>query len=257
MATIGASGRDCGERAVRATPTSSTSAASERCRSRLPPTDSGAKSDIDGYDFFFADTRTERETRTAATLHQALIASEDQHKAIRKWMHKSAGDGRPRFLVFSSMPFPRRLATTERASAALLSDAWDGYPASLERLLDAVASAGRSNIVCLSGDEHLSSLATATRATKAGKIKLRSIHCSGLYTPYPFANSIVEDFAPDGDQLNGKTSAAGPAWVVKTKFFSGQGFCLISVAKAAKHWKVRLEFDLRPSGGKVSFAMPL
>ena len=161
-----------------------TSAESERCRSRLPPTT------LEPSRHRRLRLLLRRHAHRAGDANRCDAASGADRVEGPARGHSRVGAqlGRrwaPRFLVFSSMPFPRRLATTERPSAALLSDAWDGYPASLERLLDAVVSAGRSNIVCLSGDEHLSSLATAARATKAGKIRLRSIHCSGLYTPYP------------------------------------------------------------------------
>lgn len=222
-----------------------------------PPGRLWCEVEIDGFDFFFADTRTEREQRTAEKLQRALIMSLEQHEAIRTWLSKDEGDVRPRFLVCSAMPFPRRLATAERPSAALLSDAWDGYPASLQLLLDAVASAGRSNIVFLSGDEHLSSVATVALTTRTGEtVQLRSIHCSGLYSPYPFANSIVEDFAADGDELPIQGPPYCPARVVETKFFSGQGFCVISVEKTAARWNVHVEFDLLPSGGHDEFSIP-
>ena len=80
---------------------------------------------------------------------------------------------------------------------ALRSDAWDGYPASLHRLLAGVYERGTNDVVFLSGNEHLSNVARIqiSKLDDPGVVLAHSVHSSALYAPYPFANAIEEDFA--------------------------------------------------------------
>ena len=199
---------------------------------------------IDGHEFFFADTRTRRDTRSAATLRRCSLLGSEQEQDLGRWLRSNTGTG-PRFLVSSSIVLPRRLATNGRPSAALQSDAWDGFPASLAALLSTIASEGRSNVVCLSGDEHLNCFATATLKSKTSTVTLCSIHCSGLYAPYPFSNSIPEDLA-ERERFRFKDSTGNAWWCdASAKFFEGQGFCVVSVvANPAGGWRARAEFKL-------------
>ena len=181
-----------------------------------------------GIPFFMADTRTERGARQAG-MEDPLgpsILSEWQLQHLLAWIdgHLNLPDDhsapwrepdqaaamaaiqqRPAFIVSPALLLPRRISTQRgnprSQRAALRSDAWDGYPGSLHGLLVQLWTIGRSNLVFLSGDEHLSCVvkATVTKVGVAGRaVTLHSVHSSGLYSPYPFANAVPALFAlPD------------------------------------------------------------
>lgn len=170
----------------------------------------------------------------------------------------AAARQRPAFIVSPALLLPRRRSSQrsdwrsdERSSprrlgAALHSDAWDGYPGSLHQLLVHLWNIGRSNLVFLSGDEHLSCVVKAT-VTKEGvpdrAVTLHSVHSSGLYSPYPFANSVPALFAVPDDwtfcdpQVPGDLyrcvvepcglDAAGSPWA------PGDGFALLTLTPPA------------------------
>ncbi len=183
---------------------------------RFPPVTSGTRSPsqlwfadtIARHQFFFGDTRTERTARCPKTLFdadQARIMSKQQMRALTDMLLAAQyawpdGARRHKFVATPSILLPRRLTTQECAASALRSDAWDGYPASLHALLAFIANHGVENCVFLSGDEHLCCVATVTvQRTAPGlpPVILHSIHAGAMYGPWPFANSIPEDFARD------------------------------------------------------------
>ncbi len=158
-----------------------------------------------GASFFMADTRTERSARTAATIDAARIMSPEQQQTLMRWIAHEGTQAHPSFLACPSAVLPRR-ATVDftRPATALRSDAWDGYPQSLFQLLSALCEHEVRNVVMLSGDEHISSLAhiTLQKLEHAGQVptaspypvvRLSSVHASGWYSPFPFANSQPED----------------------------------------------------------------
>ena len=86
------------------------------------------------------------------------------------------------------MPLPRHLFATDptTAASALRSDGWEGYPHSLNELLAFIAEQRIRNVVSLSGDAHLSCVATATSQGEDGPpLVVYSIHSSALYAPFP------------------------------------------------------------------------
>jgi hypothetical protein len=224
-----------------------------------------------GIGFFMADTRTERQARQAATdpLRPRIMGGL-QSTALATWM-AGTGDAprdRPAFVVSPSMLLPRRRSSLGSPRAALRSDAWDGYPGSLHQLLVQLWQAGRSNLVFLSGDEHLSCVvkATVTKEDGTGRaVTLHSVHSSGLYSPYPFANSVPALFAlPDEWTFDDPQSpgqryrcvvepcgldATGQPWA------PGDGFALLALtppapagpqqeaATATADWQLDVRFD--------------
>ena len=104
-----------------------------------------------GLCFFLADTRTERQARTASTFREKRIMSTAQFDALTTWMADPAIATRPKFILTSSMLLPRRLASAEghQGSRALHSDAWDGYPRSLHALLKHVCDKQIERLVFL------------------------------------------------------------------------------------------------------------
>jgi hypothetical protein len=71
----------------------------------------------------------------------------------------------------------------------LYLDNWQGYPASLHRLLAFLCEHETSNVVFLSGDAHLACSAHVTVTGEQGRsVRFQSHHAPALYAPYPFAN---------------------------------------------------------------------
>jgi hypothetical protein len=237
-----------------------------------------------GIAFFMADTRTERQARQAALDPcEPRIVGTTQMNQLLAWINgnldladgqatpsplpdapaTAAARQRPAFIVSPAMLLPRRRSSQRSQRAALRSDAWDGYPGSLHQLLAQLWTVGRSNLVFLSGDEHLSCVVKAT-VTKLGvpnrAVTLHSVHSSGLYSPYPFANSVPALFAlPDAwdfedPQAPGQhyrcvvePCAAGDA---ASPWVPGDGFALLALsppagdaATAAAAWQLDVRFD--------------
>jgi len=226
-----------------------------------------------GYDFFFVDSRTERQKRTAQDFDRKHMLGRRQMIELLQWLDKDNPDGRPRFVVSPSILLPRRLSTLEHPATALLSDAWDGYPRSQRLLLRWMARRRISDVVFLSGDEHRCCTASATFDSTDPPIVVRSIHCSGMYAPFPFANSIPEDFARKETLrvyapfpfANSSLEATKPGqapklkpertWAVTSKFFPpGQGFGVIHVQPEPDRWTVRVTFDLDSGESTDSFS---
>lgn len=153
-----------------------------------------------GLPFFMADTRTQRERRTARRLATARLMHEQQFSELKQWLleHRAG----PCFVVTPSILLPRQRLTADDAddeAGALHSDAWDGYPASLHELLAFLCDEQLSSVVFLSGDEHVSCAVRASVTRRDGlSVSLHSVHSSALYAPYPFANGTPQQFkSPD------------------------------------------------------------
>ncbi len=158
-----------------------------------------------GHAFFVADTRTERRARTAENINRdtTRIMSQTQENALENWLKEQAKNSdNAKFLLSSSLFLPRhKMLHGSQGSAAnrIRSDGWDGYPASLHKVLAQVVDNNVQNLVFLSGDEHQACFASISihNLTNGTKVKANSLHCPGLYTPFPFANGRVDDFEGD------------------------------------------------------------
>ena len=182
-----------------------------------------------GFDFFFADTRTEREKRTHRNWSSAPIYGSDQAEALMHWIQRCAGE-RPAFVVSPAMLVPRMLMLRHDPVMALHVDAWPGFPRSFQELLVWLYDACASNVVFLSGDEHLSCIARITIAERGSRklVQVYSVHSSAAYAPFVFANARPEDFA-DGETFG--FCAGTRKFVCKvrvTAWRPGDGFALIT-----------------------------
>jgi cholesterol oxidase len=216
------------------------------------------KTQVHGYPFFFADARTQRTGRTIETLKDATILGTGQSSNLRAWIETQRASDRPSFVVSSSILLPRYLSmqkcgvTSACHAVALQMDSWAGYPKSLHDLLAWVYDAEAHRIVFLSGDEHLSCLATITieRLDVPGKcVTVHSIHSSALYAPYAFANSKVEDFAsPDCFEFE-QDAEGGKRRRFRCRvetFFprTGDGFAIVRPCPTgASSWRLDVDFD--------------
>jgi cholesterol oxidase len=186
--------------------------------------------------FFMGDTRSERDNRAVSNIDKAAIMSEEQMSALLTWLKDCEG---PKFLVTPSVLGLRRRDLVDAGPAACLTcDGWQGYPASMQRLLAFICLNNIENVVFLSGDEHLSCDMTLTLSARPDQaLQVRSIHASPLYAPYPFANSRQEDFVPSQpdnpdrfsfDYPNGEKMPTITCEVVAT-FNEGEGFAILTV----------------------------
>ncbi len=216
-----------------------------------------------GFPFFMADTRTERERRTAASVTSARIMSRTQFTTLLDWLGQCDPDV-PKFIASPSNFLPRHLRVVRHPANALRSDAWDGYPHSFHRLLAYIATQQIKNVVFLSGDEHVSCVARATVKANGGQpVTLLSVHSSALHAPFPFANATEADFAGSDffsfDLPNAK--AEGFKWGgnytcdVRTEFAPGDGFALLRFFRQDGKWAMACEFDRE--SGKVQIVQGL
>lgn len=192
-----------------------------------------------GIHCFVMDTRTDREARTAESAETARMFSTTQSRALHDWLlarqaddHASGAGPSPKFVLSGSMLLPRRLevARSCSAAAAIRSDAWDGYPATLAEVLGAIARDCIDGVVFVSGDEHLACTAEIELRRPDGTVvTVHSIHCPPLHAPFPFANAAPWHFAEDDRiELSGTDVTAR---VFATFAPVGDGFTLIEVLR--------------------------
>ncbi|MEX0744565.1 MAG: alkaline phosphatase D family protein [Phycisphaeraceae bacterium] len=205
--------------------------------------------------FFMADTRTERRPRKAETIESACIMSESQFETLLEWLETQKRKNRdiPKFIASpaSFLPRHRRATQHEQPASALRSDGWDGYPSTFYRLLTHIAAKDIRNVIFLSGDEHVSFAIKADITDKTSKkvTRIWSIHSSGLYSPFPFANAAKESLCWDEDFEFGDYRCK----VVPLNVTPGDGFALLRARGEDSGWSVRCCFDRAPgakAGGK-------
>ena len=206
-----------------------------------------------GLRFFMGDTRSERDPRKASfDPLKPRIMSPRQTMALTEWLR--CGRDRPSFVVTPSMLLPRLRSSARSPCGALRSDAWCGYPGSLNALLALLCREEISNVVFLSGDAHLSFVARATVCDNRGRsVVLHSVHSSALYAPYPFANALQADFeVPDAwcfpDPCDANVTYRVKVDVAPDAWAPGDGFACLSVTPgAASGWQVEVTFDRDPA----------
>ena len=189
-------------------------------------------------DFFFGDTRLHREVRTAADYKTKSILGVAQEERLHSWLRqppKSASAAR--VVATPAMLLPRPLAVLADAHAALHCDSWCGYPKSLHALLALIARQRLAGLVFVSGDEHLSGVATITlyQGTEL-RATLWSIHSSPMYAPYPFANGDAAELAEtDAFEVHHPLDGA-VAFTCRVEFElapPGDGFAVVTMAADA------------------------
>jgi hypothetical protein len=155
-----------------------------------------------------------------------------------------------KFIVCPAMLLPRRLGMLNCGQdQASRSDTWEGYPSTVRTLFDLIVDNNIDHTVFLSGDEHLSCVATAT-LFKPGKAprKIVSIHASGLYAPLPFSNSKEEDFIRGTDRFKLRAVTC----IADTRFVPpGDAFATISVISGNARPIVNVSF--KQEGGDTDF----
>lgn len=203
-----------------------------------------------GFAFFYGDARSEREPRRADDLAQRRLMGAAQWQALGDWLRRSGG--RPHFVATSSMLLPRKLATAGQPLAALHSDAWDGYPASLHGLLAHLCDHAVHGTVFLSGDEHTGCVAAirVQRLDAQGgvqaEVRCHSVHTPALYAPYPFANAAPEHFADQEEFEFSAPERPGTRYRCQVSTWRpapGDGFVRLRLARQGRGWRAEALFD--------------
>ncbi|CAA6821359.1 MAG: Unknown protein [uncultured Thiotrichaceae bacterium] len=194
-----------------------------------------------GFDFFMMDTRTDRGIRTA-TAEDGLI-SQAQCDDLREWLARTTtADHKPRFIVSPSMIMPiRKRMGTNTASNHFLDDGWAGYPSTLAKVLSLLVEHQHQNLVFLSGDEHFHlNVQCEIHQASDKKVSFHSIHSSGLYAPFGFANSSIREFEFMHEYSFADTHS-GAEYQCRVTEWEGRasgGFSYLQISKEDGEWIV-------------------
>ena len=151
---------------------------------------------------------------------------------------------KPKVVDTPWMLLPRRAEGVQDRSATPRSDAWDGFPASLDRLLDFLMREQIQHTVFLSGDEHHALVCEVTLAPPPSRqgswkeVGLTSVHSSPLYAPLPFANGHPADLSDQafvttgGTRVTMRTRCAPP----------GDGWARVSLTPGTGPGDLEVEF---------------
>lgn len=214
-------------------------------RMRGAPTSSRGSGDLAfelrGIPFRFVDTRTGRQARgsTQAAFNPSILTT-TQQRELTLWLAQHPN--KLKFIATPSLLLPRRRITAEdRSSGAAFSDAWDGYPQSLEWILTHLVDHGITHTVFLSGDEHhalFSTIRVWRRGQPEKAVRIVSVHSSALYAPFPFANGHPENLSTERDfdlgplQAEVRTTHAAPGdGYVRIRVEQGRNAISVSFAK--------------------------
>lgn len=204
---------------------------------------------FDGYPFFMLDTRSGRTHRELGNLAHAALFHKDRMDALKAFLTRTSG---PKFVLSPLMLLPRHARAVQRDTrldsgnlSALHSDGWDGYPQTMREVLGFIAENGIANVVFLSGDEHRACIATAQLTDGANKTltRIHSIHTSAMYSPFPFANSMDEQFV-DSETIKFQHGAKNYGCIVNTaRPARGDGATFFFVRPSGGQWLLDCEFS--------------
>ncbi|RZL89184.1 MAG: hypothetical protein EOP82_20675, partial [Variovorax sp.] len=201
--------------------------------------------------FKVLDTRSRRQRRVLRTtagahlLGDALIHEAVDANDMARLLKDLPADS-PAFIVspVALLPLPRR-AVFGQGPERLGLDDWSGYPRSQFDLLELLRDGPARQVILLAGDRHMSSVSSLWMTGAHGPVEVISIVSSGLYAPWPFANSRPDEFWLDGPvsmRFGGRciegqaiTAAAG----------TGDGFALVRVEpERSGGWTLHVTLDL-------------
>lgn len=203
-----------------------------------------------GLPIYLADTRMGRQARSTApssgTPHLLSTCADPtmpgQFEQLQDWLLQHKDEAK--VVATPSLLLPRHAEGVQDRSAAGRSDAWDGYPASLDRLLDFLMRHQIQHTVFLSGDEHHALVCEATLAPPPSQqdnwkeVRLSSVHSSALYAPLPFANGHPADLS---DQAF--VTAGGTRVTMRTRFAPpGDGWARVSLTPGSSCGNLEVEF---------------
>lgn len=221
----------------------------------LPPPSRSFQFRQDGYPFFMLDTRSSRDHRDVTNLSTASLVSPSDLQALLAWLEANKDSG-PKFVVTPPILLPRHRRAAQGAGsrldpgnlAALRSDGWDGYPSTMIRVLGHIAAEQIPHVVFLSGDEHIGCRANVDLQDASGNVlsKIVSLHTGGTHAPFPFVNSLAEDFLADetfGFSAGGKSYRC----VVSAQFFASNRHFTYFRVRSSGPGRWSLDYELSGS----------
>lgn len=209
-----------------------------------------------GHEVFMLDTRTRRDQRpwgSRIAAGRPHIIDDVQREELAKWLrvlHQQdleTGTVRPKLVSSAVWLLPRQVGRlNDQGEAKLtpaLSDAWDGYPESLQWLLTLIASLGIRGVVVLCGDGHLAGHTVAQLTCDHHQTEVHVLHAPALYAPFPFANARPHEYATR-EQISWTREGDGVVCDVDASLWPlGDGFVQVDIRKPAKNWEIRVTFD--------------
>ncbi|WP_371811959.1 alkaline phosphatase D family protein [Ruegeria sp. R13_0] len=207
---------------------------------------------FDGFPFYFLDARTMRSHRKVGMLNTAKLFADPDIAHLKNWLNQNEIKSLPKFVVTPSMLLPRHRRAVQRNSdlnagnlSALHSDGWDGYPETMRDLLAFIAENAIKHVVFLSGDEHRGCIAKADLNDDQGSLitRVHSIHTSAMWSPFPFANAIDEDFV-DCETIAVRQGGIDYfCKVAATRPSAGDGPTYLAVRKDGIGWKLSCRYS--------------
>jgi cholesterol oxidase len=205
-----------------------------------------------GFPVFLLDARSARQARVlrgeqGVALDDARIVPDATLAALAQWLDGCPKDA-PKFIASPSVVLPLERSAVHGDEAERLGlDSWSGFPASLSALLQLVARGRHQHVVFLSGDAHLS-LVCSLDVVVDGQppVCVHSVVSSGLYAPWPFANSPAADLLLDGDvAFRHRGAVAFSGTMTTAAIGTGQGFARVDVRRVGDgRWQLRVALDL-------------
>lgn len=148
------------------------------------------------------DNRTQRSARDFDNIanNDTCISGETQQNELETWLKQHCDNSSLKFIFSASMLLPRRrFRHAGDTVKPIRSDSWNDYPTFSHRVLGLIHELKIQNVSFLSWDEHMNCY-SRIEINQAGELRrdsetttIRSVHCSGLYTHFPFANSGADD----------------------------------------------------------------
>jgi cholesterol oxidase len=205
-----------------------------------------------GFPVFLLDARSARQARVlrgeqGVALDDARIVPDATLAALAQWLDSCPKDA-PKFIASPSVVLPlERCAVHGDEAERLGLDSWSGFPASLSALLQLVARGRHQHVVFLSGDAHLSLVCSLDVVVDGQRpVCVHSVVSSGLYAPWPFANSPAADLLLDGDMTFRHRGAVAFSGTMTTAAIgTAQGFARVDVRRLeGDAWQMVVELDL-------------
>jgi cholesterol oxidase len=205
--------------------------------------------------FFMLDTRSQRKYRKPGETAGAGMFLTQEFDRLEDWLCKSPS--LVKFIVTPSAVLPRRLgALNQNIDHVARGDAWEGYPGNFEAVLGLIARKKIRNVVFLSGDEHLGCVVHADISIECeGKTecaRIVSIHASGLYAPFPFANSQASEFVQGRDAF-----FLGAVHCIATPKFARPGSVFANLRVACNALGPSLSVEFWVNGERIDFPIVL
>jgi cholesterol oxidase len=201
-----------------------------------------------GWPFFVFDTRRCRERRTlvqeagGTLVEDAAIVPAATLQALADWLARTAAVP-VRFIASPSTVLPPEQRDSASPECVRL-DSWSGYPASLCALLRLCDRDEAQGVVLLCGNAHLSLVSRFVFGS--GRV-LHVVVASGLYAPWPFSNTCLQDLRLDGPVVLGDGSVTGTMHTLASMTCAGHA--IIGVVPPSGGAACRVQVALHPHDG--------